>query len=151
MTWLPKITRENGTLDLTGVSLSAVCVAHCLLFPVAAAAAPMLVPGLGEVLGASHAWHLGLLAIAAPVSLLALGWSVRASAARWPVLAFGLLGLALMAIGALHLSSQLVETVLTLTGVVILAAAHLINWRAQARAGHDHESDCGLCEHEHAA
>ena len=151
MAWLPKITLENGSLDLTGVSLSAVCVAHCLLFPVAAAAAPMLVPGLGEVLGASHAWHLGLLAIAAPISLLALGWSVRASRARWPVLALGLLGLALMGIGALHLSSQMVETVLTLTGVVVLASAHLINWRAQARAGHDHESDCGLCEHEHAA
>ncbi len=151
MRWMPRINLENGTLDLTGVSLSAVCVAHCLLFPVAAAAAPMLAPGLGEALGASHAWHLGLLAIAAPISLLALGWSVRASRARWPVLALGLLGLSLMTVGALHLSSSLIETALTLTGVTVLAAAHLINWRAQARAGHDHESDCGLCEHEHAA
>ena len=151
MNWLPKLTLENGTLDLTGVSLSAVCVAHCLLFPVAAVAAPMMAPGLAEVFGASHAWHFGLLAIAAPISLLALGWSVRASHARWPVLALGLLGLALMTIGALHLSSQLVETIITLSGVLILAGAHLINWRAQARAGHDHESDCGLCEHEHAA
>lgn len=151
MALLPKINLQDGTLDLTGVSLSVVCVAHCLLFPVAAAAAPMLVPGLGEVLGASHAWHFGLLAIAAPVSLLALGWSVRASRARWPVLALGLLGLTLMMIGALHLSSQLLETVITLTGVTVLAAAHLLNWRAQARAGHDHESGCGLCEHEHTA
>jgi hypothetical protein len=151
MTPLPKINLQNGTLDLTGVSLSAVCVAHCLFFPVAAAALPMMAPGFSDVLGASHAWHFGLLAIAAPVSLFALGWSVRASHARWPVLALGLLGLTLMMIGALHLSSQLVETVITLAGVGLLAAAHLINWRAQARAGHDHESDCGLCEHEHAA
>ncbi|SDM36644.1 MerC mercury resistance protein [Maricaulis salignorans] len=151
MALLPKFNLQNGSLDLTGVSLSAVCVAHCLLFPVAAAAAPMLVPGLGEMLGASHAWHFGLLAIAAPISILALGWSVRTSRARWPVLALGLLGLSLMAIGALHLSSQLVETIITLTGVTILAAAHLVNWHSQARAGHDHASDCGLCEHEHTA
>ncbi|WP_339737984.1 MerC domain-containing protein [uncultured Maricaulis sp.] len=151
MALLPKLNFGNGSLDLTGISLSAVCVAHCLVFPVAAAAAPMLAPNLGEALGASHAWHLGLLAIAAPVSLLALGWSVRSSRARWPILALGLLGLSLMAVGALHLSSQLVETIITLSGVTILAAAHLINWRSQARAGHDHIKDCGLCEHEHAA
>lgn len=151
MALMPKLNLENGTLDLTGVSLSAVCVAHCLLFPVLLAAAPLLTPGLAEALGASHAWHFGLLAIAAPVSLVALGWSVRASHARWPVLAMGVFGLTLMAIGALHLSSQLVETIITLSGVIVLATAHLINWRAQARAGHDHESDCGLCEHEHAA
>ncbi|WP_339744130.1 MerC domain-containing protein [uncultured Maricaulis sp.] len=151
MRWLPNINLENGTLDLTGVSLSAVCVAHCLFFPVALAAAPMLTPGLAEALGASHAWHFGLLAIAAPVSLLALGWSVRSSHARWPVLALGLLGLSLMLVGALHLSTQLVETIITLSGVSLLAAAHLINWRAQARSGHNHATECGLCEHEHAA
>lgn len=138
-----------GALDATGVSLSAVCVAHCLVFPAAAVAAPLLIPGLGEALGASHAWHLGLLAIAAPVSILALGWSVRTTRGKWPILLAGLAGLALMTLGVLHLFSPVIELVITLAGVSILAAAHLINWLARNRAGHDHVSDCGLCEHEH--
>lgn len=151
MRLLPNITPGKGTLDLAGISLSVLCVVHCLFFPVAAAALPLLIPGLGEVLGASHAWHIGLLAVAAPVSLFALGWSVRATHGRWPIMAAGVVGLTLMAIGALHFSTLLVETALTLSGVTILAGAHLVNYRARARAGHDHINDCNLCEHEHAA
>ena len=137
---------HHNRLDVTGVSLSLICLAHCLLFPAAAAAAPLLAPGLGESFGLAHEWHLGLLALAAPVSLIGLGWGVKVSDGSWRLLAAGLVGLALMALGASHLFSSLIETVLTLTGVSIVAVAHGLNYTQRRRRGHDHERDCGMCE-----
>ncbi|MCR9266569.1 MAG: MerC domain-containing protein [Alphaproteobacteria bacterium] len=141
---------HRNTLDATGVGLSFICMLHCLLLPAAASAAPMLAPELGEVVGLSHDWHLVLLALAAPVSLLGLGWGVRNVRGGWQLFAVGLFGLALMAIGASHIVPRLAETILTLSGVTILAVAHFVNWRRRSRAGHDHERDCGMCEHDHA-
>jgi hypothetical protein len=149
MRFLDTFRTRQSTLDATGVGLSALCVLHCLFLPAAASAAPMLVPELGEAAGLTHDWHLTLLAIAAPVSLIGLGWSVRATHAGWRLFAVGLLGLALMAIGASHVFDRTIETVLTLAGVSVLAFAHLANWRTRTRAGHVHARDCGICEHEH--
>tara|TARA_R110000868_G_C10514356_1_gene732441 strand:+ start:130 stop:555 length:426 start_codon:yes stop_codon:yes gene_type:complete len=129
----PRITDATGTLDLAGMGLSILCLVHCLAFPVAAAFAPLILPGLADILGASHAWHFGLLALAAPVSLLALALSMREKDTGWPVMAAGLTGLALMLIGALNLESFAAETALTLIGVTILAGAHLVNFRARSR------------------
>jgi len=140
------IADNQGKLDATGVGLSALCIAHCLFLPAAAAATPMLAPEAGALLGLSHDWHLLLLAIAAPVSLVGLGWSVRATRAGWPIFVVGLVGLSIMALGASHVFSATIETVLTLTGVTVLAGAHFANWRTRARAGHVHERDCGLCD-----
>ncbi|OLF71375.1 hypothetical protein AWH62_12555 [Maricaulis sp. W15] len=140
------ISTNQGKFDATGVGLSVLCIAHCLLLPAAAAATPMLVPEAGALFGLSHDWHLALLALAAPVSLIGLGWSVRTTRAGWPIFLVGLVGLAVMATGASHLFSPLAETALTLTGVTILAGAHFANWRSRAKAGHVHERDCGLCD-----
>lgn len=140
------ISANQGKLDATGVGLSALCIAHCLLVPAAAAATPMLAPEAGELFGLSHDWHLALLALAAPVSLVGLGWSVRATRAGWPIFLVGLVGLAVMAAGASHAFPRMAETALTLTGVTILAGAHFANWRARTRAGHVHARDCGLCD-----
>lgn len=150
MRFFSRLANRQGTLDATGISLSALCVLHCLFLPAAASAAPMLTPELGEVFGLSHDWHLILLALAAPVSLLGLGWGVRTTQGGWRIFAIGLFGLALMAIGASHIFAPVIETVLTLTGVAILAGAHFTNWFNRARAGHNHRRDCGLCEHDHA-
>ena len=149
MPLLGKIRNRQSALDASGVGLSVICMLHCLLLPAAASAAPILSPELGDLFGLSHAWHPALLAIAAPVSLLGLGWSVRSTEGGWRLLAAGLLGLMVMGVGASHVFGSLAETVLTLIGVTILALAHLANWRARARAGHDHERDCGICEHDH--
>lgn len=132
--------------DAAGVGLSALCVAHCLLFPATAVAAPMLAPGLSEALGLGHEWHIGLLLVAIPISLLALGWGARRNGGGWALLAVGVLGLGLMTLGALHLFAFWIETALTLAGVTILAVAHLANWRIRWKHGHDHRRDCAVCE-----
>ena len=146
----PRLTlTRHRALDATGLGLSALCVVHCLAFPAAAVAAPMLAPEVGEMFGGGETAHLILLALAAPVSLLALGWSVRSTRGGWPLFLTGLAGLVLMGLGVSHIGGELGETLLTLAGVSVLAAAHLINWRRRAAAGHDHERDCGLCDHAH--
>jgi hypothetical protein len=139
---------RQGSLDATGVGLSVICMLHCLLLPAAASAAPLLSPELGSLFGLDHDWHIILLAAAAPISLIGLGWGMRAVHAGWRVFSAGLTGLLLMAAGASHVFGPTAETVLTLIGVSVLGGAHIMNWRARARAGHVHARDCGLCEHE---
>lgn len=136
----------HNQLDFGGVALSAVCVVHCLVFPAAAVAAPLLAPGVAEQIGLAHEWHLILLAIAAPVSVIALGWGVKVSDGSWRLLLAGLVGLVLMGLGASHLFSATIETILTLVGVTIVAAAHGLNYNQRRRRGHVHERDCGMCE-----
>jgi hypothetical protein len=150
MTFWKFPSAKTASLDATGVGLSVACLAHCLLFPTAAAAAPLLAPGLSEMLGADHGWHLALLALAAPIAIFALGWGTRASGAGRTVFLIGMVGLALMALGAGHVFGTLGDTAITLAGVSLLAGAHISNWRRRARAGHVHQRDCGMCEeHSH--
>ncbi|WP_412545234.1 MerC domain-containing protein [Maricaulis sp. MIT060901] len=142
---------SNNHLDIGGIALSLVCVMHCLVFPAAAVAAPLLAPGLAEQIGLAHEWHLILIAIAAPVSIIALGWGVKISDGSWRLLAAGLVGLGLMALGASHMFSELIETLLTLAGVTTVAVAHGLNYNQRRRRGHVHERDCGMCEDDVAA
>lgn len=128
---------KAASLDATGIGLSALCIAQCLLFPAAAVAAPLLSPGVAEYLGASHEWHIGLLAVAAPVSLGALIWGARTTNAGWKLVGLGVFGLMLMAIGAAHLLGEVGEVLITLAGVSILAVAHIANWRARRSSGAD--------------
>ena len=137
--------RHATAADAAGIGVSALCVAHCLAFPAAAAAAPLLAPGAAEAVGIGHEWHIGLLAIAAPLSVMALIWGARAAQSRLKLILAGALGLTLMALGATHWFGGLVETGLTLSGVIILAGAHLANWLTRRRAGHHHPAECGTC------
>lgn len=138
--------KHANKLDATGIGLSVICVGHCLFLPVAAAASPVLAPGLAEVIGVGHEWHLLMLLVAAPVSLIALGWGARVTHGGRRIWMLGLIGLGLMALGATHLFGHLAETVLTLIGVTVLAFAHFSNWRARAKSGHDHARDCEICD-----
>jgi hypothetical protein len=147
-----KSAKHATSLDATGVGLSVLCMAHCLFFPIAATAAPMLVPGMGHAMGTDPTVHIILFLIAAPVSLIGLLWGIRASGGGKLTLITGLLGLVLMGLGFSHLFASIGETLLTASGVSILAGAHIANWRTRARAGHIHERDCNMCEphsHEH--
>jgi hypothetical protein len=145
-----KSGQHATSLDATGVGLSVLCVAHCLFFPIAAAVAPMLIPGASHAIGGDHSVHTVLFLIAAPVSLIGLLWGIRASGSGRLTLIAGLLGLALMGLGFSHLFAPVIETALTILGVSVLAGAHIANWRTRARAGHMHERDCNICEtHNH--
>lgn len=109
-------------LDASAVGLSGLCLLHCLALPVAVA----FLPFTGA--WAEAEWvHLLFLGVAVPVSITALarsgGWR------SWQVGGLALVGLVLLAGGALLVSDPRAEVGLTGAGGLALASAHLLNWR----------------------
>ena len=127
-------SRHRRYLDRLAVALSGVCLVHCLALSAAAISAPALV-GLSFDAG----WtHLAMLVLVIPVSILALPRGYREHG-RPQVLWLGGLGLTLLVLGATighHLYGPAADTALTVSGALILAAAHLLNalWCSRAVA-----------------
>lgn len=125
---------KQSALDFSGIGVSILCLAHCLILPVLAVAAPALLPH--AIVGFFHdeAVHLLLFIIAAPIAIAGLFWGASISGAHWPTIAAAGVGLALMLVGATHMVSTRVEIIVTVLGVTLLAGAHFFNWRR--KAGH---------------
>lgn len=115
-------------LDAGAVTLSGLCLLHCLALPLLASALPLFGAW------ADAEWvHLLFVAIALPLTGYAL-W--RAARRRpLPALAWAAAGtgLALLLAGALALPSHEWETPLTVAGSLLLAATHLWNARRRHR------------------
>lgn len=113
-------------LDASAIGLSGLCLAHCLALPLASA----LLPALGA--WADTEWmHALFLGIAVPTSTLALwGQRHRPSIALMVMAGAGMLGLLA---GVLGWPVESLERELTVTGSVLLAAAHVWNWRRMHR------------------
>ena len=118
--------------DFVAIGLSAVCLAHCLLLPMAVAAVPF-----------SHGWlghdeaivHWLLFGFGLVITSWALGAGFRRhGAAIVPIL--GVAGLAVMLMGATHLFARPTETALTLAGALVVGAAHLLNLKFCASCSH---------------
>jgi len=113
----------NRLFDISAISLSGLCLAHCLALPIAAA----FLPALGAWSRAE--WVHGLfVAIAAPLTGFAL-WRVHLShPLPGGLIVLAMAGLALLLAGALHWPTFGWETPLTVAGSLCLASAHLWNW-----------------------
>lgn len=113
-------------LDGSAMSLSGLCLVHCLALPVLAA----LLPALGPW---THAeWvHVAIVLFAAPIAAFALARPVHGERPPRALTALGGLGVALLALGAF--GSPAIETPVTVAGSLCLAAAHLWNWRRHGR------------------
>lgn len=119
-------------LDRAALTASTVCLIHCLLLPLALAA----LPALEAAVGARPWFHQAMLLLIVPVSgfALLLGWKRRRVAGA---LLLGLLGLACLAVGV-AIGESVRETVVTIAGSLLLASAHIVNWRSRRRG------DCAL-------
>jgi hypothetical protein len=117
-------SKRQRLLDGFAVTASLLCLIHCLLLPLLLIAIPVL----ATMLIVPEAFHAVAFAIAVPTSLLALGTGYarhgRPGPAMLAIVALGLLG-----IGAFAIDSETVERIVTSSGAVLLAAAHLLNWR----------------------
>ncbi|WP_374453443.1 MerC domain-containing protein [Phenylobacterium sp.] len=110
----------SSLLDASAISLSGLCLAHCLALPLVAAFSPVVATW------AEAEWvHALAIGLAAPISALAL-WRKGQSAA---VVLLSLTGLSLMALGVAHWPSHEAETPVTVAGSLLLAGAHVANWR----------------------
>lgn len=114
---------QSGKLDRWAISLSGLCLAHCL----ASAVLVALLASAGGILLNPHIHEIGLV-LAIGLGAIALGQGVLRHGYAMPVWV-GSLGLGVMA-GAMTLPHDGAEIVYTIVGVLILALGHDLNRRA---------------------
>jgi hypothetical protein len=118
-------TPEKSTdwLDGAAIGLSGLCLLHCLALPFFVGVLPMLMP-----FAESHL-HAQMLYFAVPLSVIAVG--IGYSRHRSPrVIVAAAAGLALLIVGATVAHGSLgilADRLFTVSGSVVLAAAHLWN------------------------
>jgi|TARA_B100000035_G_scaffold69450_1_gene56846 hypothetical protein len=89
---------------------------------------------------ADESFHIALIALVVPTSALALGLGCRKHRG-WGVVVIGLMGLGLLGTAAFSEAmglGEIGETVLTVLGALVVASAHVLNYRA-----------CRACDCEH--
>jgi hypothetical protein len=121
--------------DQIAIALSAVCLVHCLALPVLVAVLPLA----ALTLGASGHFHGVMLWLVVPTSVAGLGLGFRVHGRAGIVLA-GACGVAMLAAAALwgHAAwDAVLETVVSVVGSLVLAAAHWLNFR-EVRRLHRH-------------
>lgn len=117
--------------DGLAVGASVLCLIHCLALPIVIAA----LPALAARLDLGEGFHLGVLAFALPVSAVALGEGWRRHRGLTPLFV-GAAGLVLLAAGLAFEEWVAVETGVTVAGSLLLAGAHVANWRGRSPQTH---------------
>lgn len=122
--------RDSGTSWLDGLSIGAsgLCLLHCLALPLVFASAPML----SELLGTEELVHRAILLFAIPASTTALLLGFRTHRHALPPAA-GCLGLGLMIAALCLATTSPMETLLTVSGSIVLTAGHFSNWHLRRR------------------
>lgn len=118
-----QLTFPTHRVDRMAMSLSALCVVHCLATTVLLA----LVSAAGGFLGAPIIHEVALV-LAMVMGVVALGRGIREHGFVLPS-AIGALGLGVMA-GALTMPHDGKEAMITIGGVLILALGHRLNLMA---------------------
>ncbi|MCB2050167.1 MAG: MerC domain-containing protein [Novosphingobium sp.] len=121
-------SRGRNWLDGFAVCASATCLVHCLVLPLLLA----VLPALASRIDPGESFHVIILALAVPTSAIALigGW--RRHRAIAPMIV-GATGLLFMATGVAFAGNETLETVITVPGSLLLASAHIANWRHRHR------------------
>lgn len=116
----------NSTkIDAAAISLSGLCLAHCLALPFLAS----VIPFLGAA--AEMEWlHKTFVFLAALFVAFALATAPKHSS-RMTFVVLAIIGIGLLFTGAFIEQFHDHETLLTTIGAVVLASAHLVRWRAQ--------------------
>jgi hypothetical protein len=134
------MTRYAPTLDAAAIGLSATCLVHCLLPPIAASAIPIA----GLTPEAEHL-HWALVGLAAPAAAIAFVRVPAEAKVQWTLRALAAIGVGLLIAGAAGWPDHASETPLTVAGALVLAAAHMANCRLRLRT----RSTCGAgCRHD---
>ena len=122
------VTRPRS-LDATAIGLSTLCVAHCLALPILASSLP-----LTGIWFQAEWVHWAFVAMAAPISILALNFSPQARPSP-SLLILTLLGIMALVAGVLGGSDRAWETSFTIAGSLMLIGAHILNWRRRPSGG----------------
>jgi hypothetical protein len=125
-----EFSTNQTRLDKAAIWLSALCLIHCLSMPLAF----LLAPSISGWLDATETQtHWLLFGLAVPISGIALYRGYKRQPNSLTV-STGVIGLAFMLLGVLHLLGEAFEITLTTLGVVLVMVAHIRN----LHAGHHH-------------
>lgn len=116
-------------LDASAITLSSLCMLHCLALPLLAAALP-----LAGVWAEAEWVHAVFVGIAAPTTAFALWRAHRQRALPLLAVASATAGLLLLLGGAAGWPTHDSETAMTVAGSLLLAATH--GWNAWRRHRH---------------
>ncbi len=114
-------------IDKVAISISSLCVAHCLIFPVMV----VLIPSLSVLGLTSESFHFWMIVTVIPSSIYALAIGCKKHA-QISICLIGALGLSCL-IFAFLLGADILgergEKVLTLFGAIHIAMAHIKNFK----------------------
>lgn len=120
---------STGTLDQVAIWLSGLCMLHCIALPFILIAVPLF-----EQFSAGH-FHLQMLVFVLPVSTIAFIAGYKRH--RHPgMFVWGAVGMVLLIIGATWAHNEVglvADRAMTISGSIILAAAHYVNSRLAKR------------------
>ena len=112
-------TSGAAIIDWPAVTLSTLCLIHCLLLPILSATLPM-----AGVLAEAEWLHRGFIIAALPFSAIAL----TSRRVTWPVGLLIVLGFVFLIAGAFIEALHDYEVQLTVIGSIALAAGHILRW-----------------------
>ncbi len=115
---------RTSWLDLVSIAASSACLVHCLGLPLLFAA----VPAASSLLALPEWLHAVALATAIPASAIAMTGGYRHHGLAHPA-QLGGIGMILLTGGVLAGERWLLETGLSVAGSLVLAMAHVMNWR----------------------
>jgi len=114
-----------GLLDKIAVTLSSLCLLHCLTLPLLIVVLPFLAQ-----LDADH-FHIQMLVVILPISIIAFTLGYRRHCNKC-VITWGVIGMLLLIIGGTIAHSAygiIADRILTICGALIIAVAHYFNNR----------------------
>lgn len=136
---------KTATLDKLAISLSAVCLVHCLLLPALLTLLPIF---SSSILVDDELFHKLMLWLVLPTSIVALFLGCRQHK-RLSIILCGVIGMSILIAVAFfghELFGITAEKIATSIGGLILAAAHFLNYRACQSVPCDDE-DCSVKHH----
>ena len=114
-------------LDKAALSLSLLCIAHCLLLPVLVS----LIPVLAVLPLEDELFHRLLVLLVLPTSLVGLSLGCKKHK-RWHVFFWGASGVSIVAFAAFFghdIAGEFGEKLLTLIGSIVIVWGHIQNYR----------------------
>ncbi len=115
------------TADKVAISMSILCLLHCLVLPLMMA----LTPSILALPMSDEAFHIWMIIGVVPISFYALTMGCK-NHKRHQVLYLGGIGMLILSVAAFFghdLLSEVLEKALTAIGALIIAIAHIRNYR----------------------
>ena len=119
---------SRSITDTAAISLSLLCTIHCLVLPLLAA----LLPSIAALPLTDEIFHIWMVVAVIPISTYALTMGCK-NHKRYQILLIGSIGLLVLCVVAFlghDLLSEELEKVFTVIGTMIIATAHIWNYRS---------------------